>query len=139
VHSPGEPPGIGAVGTRGVQIGQHAVSSAKIDRVATLECLVGNRVGHVTFAHTRRPDRQPVLATRDEPATGQLHDQVAVQLRHSAEVELRQRLADINTRVTQHPLQPVLLPPFELVIEQQRQELDRLSCSCVAWLAASPA
>ncbi len=68
---------------------------------------------------------QQVLVALDESAGRKLEHDLAVQARYRREVEARESLAFLPASLLEAKLEPALLAPFQLVIEQHRQELAR--------------
>src|SRR6266542_1947203 len=112
-----------AVGTCRLQVSQDAMDGSLPGGVAALEGFDDQRVHEVALADASGSGQDDVLGTWYERGRGQVTEAGAVQLWYRGEVEAGHGLGRVDAGRVDASRQTGHLPAFELVIEQDGQEL----------------
>ncbi len=118
-----EDPLVGAGGPRAMKASGEGTLTQEADIHSLTDGTMAQRLGQMALAGTAGTDDEdrglfPQVASR-----GQVVDQASVQVRQTIEGEVFEGLVVPELRLAQEGVEALLVPPGDLILEQEREEL----------------
>lgn len=121
----GQQAGVSPAGLGGVQLFEQVMDWIGQHSKVAFEGFEAQAVGEVAFSGPTWAAQQDILVAGDKGAGSQILNEGAIDAWGSGEVKVSQRLEAIAAGLGQAHGQAPLVAPFQFIIEQQGQELDR--------------